>query len=95
MPRVQAIFRNNINWPLLATLTMLIWTLLVSKYTEYGDYWASYPVVALFVIIFLLHLLLLFNERWKVVYIIYALLHIPFSFGLSILCLMWITKDSL
>ena len=92
---VRKIPINWVNAPIICDLLVLIWTACVFKFTNYGDYWASYPVAAIFVGAVLLHLLIVIREKPRMKYVAYAALHIPFSFVLYILCLTLITKDYL
>lgn len=85
---------NYIVWPLICSLMMVAWTAAVSHFTTYEDYRASYPIVGVFIAIVFLHLAIIIKKRdWT--YVVYAALHVPLSFGLGIVCLMLITKDSI
>lgn len=90
----DALFRD-LKWPLLANLILVAWTASVSRFTTYADYWASYTALALICAPIPLHLLILVKEQWRLKYVGYALAHIFFSFGLGIICLVFITKDYL
>jgi hypothetical protein len=74
---------------------MLLWGVLVSRYTKYGDDWAIYPVFAIFAIIILLHLSLIYFEKGKLGMIIYGILHSAVAFYFLLYCLTVISKDSL
>lgn len=81
--------------PLGLTVLLIIWTIIVSPYSKYGDNWAIVPAIVIFLIIIILHIVLLFIEEAKINFIIYGLIHIIISFAIWIYCLMKISKDSL
>jgi hypothetical protein len=95
MPDIKAILRDPTKWPIIANVLLLAWTAIVSGYTTYGDFWASSTALALICAPIPLHLLILFKKRWKLTYLYYAVAHIAFTFWLGIVCLTFISKDSL
>jgi hypothetical protein len=52
------------------------WAILVSPYSEYGDNWAVFPVLASALLIIVAHVTLVvcYKPRWA--YMLYALLHL-------------------
>lgn len=95
MARVQALLANPAVWPPIVTLTMLIWTGVLYRHTKYEDYWASYPLVAAFLLTVCLHIWIAYKQRWELKYILYGAIHLSVAFLVCIFCLMLITKDSL
>ena len=81
--------------PLGLNILLIVWTIILSPYSKYGDNWAVVPVIVIFLIIVVLHIILLFVEQSKISFIIYGLIHIVVSFIILIYCLMRISKDSL
>lgn len=81
--------------PIGLNLLLISWTVVVSPYSEYGDNWAIYPVILIFLIIIALHCFLIFTEKAKINFILYAVIHIGISFIILMYCLMKISKDSL
>ena len=74
---------------------MVVWTVIISPYTKYGDTWAVLPIIIMFSSAIVLHFILLIEKSWAVNYIAYAVMHIPASFMIGIYCLSRISKDSL
>lgn len=81
--------------PIALNVLLIIWTVAVYPYSKYGDRWAIDPAFAIFPIIIVLHIVLLFIEKWKLNSIIYSITHITISFVIWIYCIMAISKDSL
>jgi YD repeat-containing protein len=81
--------------PALLTLLLIVWTFLVSPYSQYGDKWAIYPPMALLLLAVLWHIyqVIFFEPRWK--YVIYATIHLPVMAIILIYCMMIISKDSI
>ena len=82
-------------WPVLLSGLLVVWTLYISPITKYGDTWAIIPVFAIFLTIFIIHVLLLIKGRWNSGLWLYALVDIPVVFMLSVWSLTLISKDSL
>lgn len=90
---------NKINFlrfiPIGLNLLLIIWTIIVFPYSKYGDNWAIYPAILIFLIIIGIHLFLIFTEKSKLNFIIYSVIHIGISSIILMYCLMKISKDSL
>jgi len=81
--------------PLGVTALLIVWTILVSPHSKYGDSWAIDPALASLPLVVGLHVLVAYQARWKGAFIAYGFLHCA-VFGLIwIYCLMVISKDSL
>jgi hypothetical protein len=79
--------------PLFLTLLVMVWTLVVSPYSKYGDNWAIYPPIALFLLAIIWHIYLVVTSfRWE--FVLYAVLHIPVMFLILFRCMFLISKDS-
>ena len=81
--------------PLLCTLFLVVWTMVVSPYSRYGDNWAVYPALAVLPIVIIWHIVLVVLEKSKGAFIAYGLVHTAILFAVLMYCLMKITKDSL
>jgi hypothetical protein len=81
--------------PLLLTVLLIIWTLGVSPYSQYGDRWAIYPAMALLPLAIVWHIyqILVCPQKWK--YIVFAIVHVPLMSLILIYCMFKISKDSL
>ena len=83
--------------PPILTVGTLVWSIIISPYTTYGDTWAAYPVLIAFFIALVCHLWLIIEpsgyKRSEMFF--YALLHLGLFFFVSVYSLMVITKDSL
>ncbi len=82
-------------WPLILSGVLILWTLLVSPHSKYGDNWAIIPALAIFPAVIILHVIIVFKKSSKGSMIAYALAHC------AVLCVVWpwclwsISKDSL
>ena len=81
--------------PVALTVALVLWTILVSPYSKYGDNWAIYPALLVFPLVVLWHIGLLILSRPKMFLFIYGLLHVLILFYVWLLCMMKISKDSL
>jgi len=81
--------------PLLLTVFLIIWTIVVSPYSKYGNDWAVYPALAVLPIVVIWHSVLVILEKSKGVFIAYGLVHTAILFVIWVYCLMKISKDSL
>ena len=81
----------------LLSLLVLLWTIVISPYTSYGDNWAVYPVIVVAFIILIWHIFLVVvpKEISKPKLILYGVIHLALFTYILILSLMLITKDSL
>jgi hypothetical protein len=81
--------------PILLTLLLIIWTILVSPYSQYGDNWAIYPPMALLPLAVVWHVyqIVSFKPKWP--YVVFFLVHIPAMFVILLYCMFQISKDSL
>jgi hypothetical protein len=81
--------------PLGITAFLIVWTVLVSPYSKYGDMWAIGPVLLMLPLVVGLHLRLAYKARWSGRFVAYALIHCALFFAIWIGCLMSISKDSI
>ncbi len=81
--------------PLIFTGLLVLWTWIVSPHSKYGDNWAVYPALALFVAAVLWHAGLIMTQNRRTPYTIYALTHVTLLIPILLYCLMRISKDSL
>jgi hypothetical protein len=81
--------------PALLTLLLVIWTVAVSPFSQYGDKWAIYPPMALLPLAIVWHVyqIVSFPQKWK--YILFAAVHLPLMLLILIYCMFRISKDSL
>lgn len=80
--------------PVGLTILLIIWTILVSPYSKYGDNWAIYPAVIVLPFAVIWHVYLIFTQQPRSGFILYAIGHIALLFFIWIYCLMKISKDS-
>jgi hypothetical protein len=81
--------------PVVLTLAIVLWTIVVRLFTKYGDNWALYPVLVLDLIIVVWHIWLIVAEPRKLSFLAYGIVHLIALIGISIVCLMLIAKDSI
>jgi hypothetical protein len=81
--------------PLGVTALLVVWTILVSPHSKYGDSWAIDPALIALPLVIGLHVLVAYQARWRSSFIAYGLLHCAVFFVIWIYCLMMISKDSL
>jgi cytochrome bd-type quinol oxidase subunit 2 len=84
--------------PVFLTLFLILWTLIVSPYSQYGDDWAILPAILMAPVVLICHLVLIFYNRGKekkIWFSFYGLVHFSIFIIIWINCLMKISKDSL
>jgi hypothetical protein len=81
--------------PLGLTAVLLVWTWLVSPYSQYGDDWAVYPALVLYLAIVVWHLGLIVTQRPRGAFVLYAVTHVVLLTPVWYICLMKISKDAL
>lgn len=81
--------------PIFLNIMLILWTVIVSPHSKYGDNWAVYPIVIVGLVILIWHIGLIFLEKSKLIFAVYGLIHLSFSFIFWIYCLMKISKDAL
>ena len=84
--------------PVFVTFLMIVWTIIISPHTEYGDDWAIVPVLIIAPVVIVLHLFLIIMNKGKekkIFFSFYGLIHILIFSLIWIGCLMKISKDSL
>ena len=81
--------------PLLLTLFLIIWTIVVSPYSQYGDEWAIYPPMALLPLVVAWHVyqMTVFQPKWP--YVVFALVHVPAMLVILVYCMFRLSRDSL
>jgi hypothetical protein len=82
-------------WPLFLSAFLVLWTLLVSPHSKYGEYWAIGPALLVFPLVVFMHVILLIKGDWRPSLIVYGIVHASLLFVIWVLCLMLISKDSL
>jgi hypothetical protein len=80
-------------WPLILSGVLILWTVLVSPHSKYGDNWAIIPALAIYPAV--LHIIIFFKSSPKGNMIAYAVVHCAALFVVLLWCLMNISKDSL
>ena len=83
--------------PVFFTISILVWTVGVSPYTNYGDNWALYPVLAAAIAVILWHIYLIVRPGGvsRSTYAYYGAGHTLILFGAVMWSLMKISKDAL
>ncbi len=81
--------------PILLTGAGVVWTAVISRFTRYGDNWAAYPLVGLFIITLAVHIWMIaaLRPRWPLV--LYGVVHLPIQLYVFIYCSVIITKNAL
>lgn len=90
-------FRQLWYWiiPLLLTAALALWTVIVSPYSEYGDYWAIVPAFVVFPATIIYHFYALLKVKYPYFYLIFSALHLYVQFYVWLIALFRISKDSL
>jgi len=81
--------------PVFLTVAILLWTVAITSFTKYGDNWALYPILVLDLIIVVWHVGLIIVEPRKLPFVAYGIVHLVALVGITIVCLMLISKDSI
>jgi peptidoglycan/LPS O-acetylase OafA/YrhL len=81
--------------PLGVTALLVLWTMLVSPHSKYGDSWAIGPALFALPLVVGLHVLLAYKAQRRNSFVAYGLVHCALFFVIWIYCLMAISKDSL
>ncbi len=81
--------------PIGLTVLLIIWTIVVSPYSRYGDNWAVYPAVLVLPVALIWHVALVFLEKPRYVFVLYGFVHLAILFAIWMYCLMKISKDVL
>ncbi len=76
---------------------VVVWAILISPHTQYGDNWAIYPIFVLAFLILGWHIFLIVSPREtpRLTFILYDIIHLVVFAYIFMLALMLITKDSL
>ena len=82
-------------WPMFLTAILILWTILVSPYSKYGDTWAIMPALVAAPLVLGLHILVAYRNKWRMDVIVYGLVHCILFFVIWLGCLMRISKDSI
>ena len=82
-------------WPIFGSLFLIIWTVIVSPFSKYGDYWALLPALFVFPAVLAIHIVMIVKGDWQSKLIWYGVGHVALLFAIWIFCLMLISKDSL
>jgi hypothetical protein len=88
--------------PIALTVLLVIWTVAVSPFSQYGDNWAIMPALVLAPIVLAWHLSLIgvrlgdWSCRRDILFFYgsYGLIHLVIFIPVWFCCLMWISKDS-
>jgi hypothetical protein len=81
--------------PLVITSLMVIWTLCISPFSQYGDNWAVWPALLALPLIIIAHVALLFGMPNRLPLLIYASVHTAVAVPIWFVCLMRISKDAI
>jgi hypothetical protein len=81
--------------PLGVTALLVLWTVLGSPHSKYGDAWAIGPALVALPLVVGIHVLLAYKAQWRSPLVAYGFLHCASFFVIWIYCLMVISKDSL
>lgn len=81
--------------PLMLTAIVIIWTMIISRFTTYGDEWAAYPILVVFVITLILHVWFVVALQPKVPLVLYGVLHLLIQAAIFLYCIIIITKNAL
>ena len=81
--------------PIFLTGILIIWSLIVAPYSKYGDNWTVYPILIIFLLGAIWHILLIVIEKNKFTYFLYGLANGIILFVIFMICLMKVSKDSL
>jgi hypothetical protein len=81
--------------PVFLTLFLIVWTILVSPYSKYGDNWAIYPALLVLPIVVIWHVYLIVTQQPRSSFVLYGAVHSIGLFAIWIYCLMKISKDAL
>ena len=84
-------------WPVAVTLGMLVWSIALSPYTEYGDDWAVYPLLLAIMVVLICHIFLIVRPGLvgRMSNVVYAFVHIAISIVVLLWSLMTVSKDAL
>lgn len=81
--------------PVLLTGVGIAWTAVISRFTRYGDNWAAYPLVGLFVLSLVVHIWTIVKLRPRWGFVLYGILHLPIQAYVFTYCSVIITKNAL
>ena len=82
--------------PIFLTVILIIWTIIVSPHSEYGDNWAIDPIVSYFPLVFWWHVFICIKGEQKIIErVLYFVFNVAIFFAVWIYCAMFISKDSL
>ena len=99
MPNItfSKIIRPRLSAPIIMSLIIIVWTVIVSPYTAYGDDWAMIPVLIMAVLILIWHIYLLFRpaNTSRLLLSLYAVIHVYVLITIVGFSLVIISKDSL
>lgn len=82
-------------WPIIPTVLLICWTLLISPHTKYGDNWALVPVLLAFISVIAIHVWIMITRGRSVGIVLYSVLDVFVTSGVCLWALTLITKDSL
>ena len=85
-------------FPLLFTIFLILWTLVVSPHSGYGDKWAIMPAAIVLPVVFAWHVFLVILRKTldkKAKFLLFGIIHVVLLVPIWFLCLMLISKDSL
>jgi len=81
--------------PPILTLSLVVWTAVISPYSKYVDYAAIVPALLVLPIVFLVNIFLIVKLDWKFGIVLYGVLHLALLLPIWFWCLMRISKDTL
>jgi hypothetical protein len=80
-------------WPVLVTVLLVLWTVLVSTYSRKNEAWAIVPVLLVLPLAYLLHLVILVREGGKAKFTLYGVVHLAMLCVILFYCLTAITNN--
>jgi len=81
--------------PLLLTGVGIGWTAVISRFTRYGDNWAAYPLVGLFIVSLVVHVWIVSMLRPRWLLVVYGFFHLAIQLYVFTYCSVIITKNAL
>lgn len=77
------------------TVIVVVWTVIVSRFTTFGDDWAAYPILLVFVVTLILHVWLVVVHQPKGPLVLFGAVHLLVQATIFPYCIIIITKNAL
>ena len=68
---------------------------MISRFTRYGDNWAAYPLVGLFIVSLVVHVWIVSMLRPRWLLVVYGFFHLAIQLYVFTYCSVIITKNAL